>query len=66
MPVPKPDRGRKLKTLSGDVHCPLSLPPGCNFQGRCPLVKNRCCRQEIDFYHTGDGHNVHCWKVVGR
>jgi oligopeptide/dipeptide ABC transporter ATP-binding protein len=65
-PVPEPDQGRVLKVLSGDVPSPLDPPPGCRFQGRCPLVEDRCRREEIEFYHAGEEHKVRCWKVLGK
>ncbi|MBW1740243.1 MAG: ATP-binding cassette domain-containing protein [Deltaproteobacteria bacterium] len=66
IPVPEPDHRRELKTLSGDVPSPLDPPPGCRFQGRCPLVEARCRKEEVGFYHASDNHRVRCWKVIGR
>ena len=66
VPVPEPDHRRQLKTLSGDVPSPLDPPPGCRFQGRCPLVEDRCRKEHIPFYHASDNHSVRCWKVNGR
>jgi oligopeptide/dipeptide ABC transporter ATP-binding protein len=66
VPVPEPNHRRDLKTLSGDVPTPLDPPPGCRFQGRCPLVEDRCRKEEIEFYHASDSHRVRCWKVIGR
>ncbi|MBW1676922.1 MAG: ATP-binding cassette domain-containing protein [Deltaproteobacteria bacterium] len=66
VPVPEPDHRRKLKTLSGDVPSPLDPLPGCRFQGRCPLVEDRCRKEEVEFYRAGDNHRVRCWKVIGR
>jgi oligopeptide/dipeptide ABC transporter ATP-binding protein len=65
-PVPDPDDRRKLKALSGDVPSPLDPPPGCRFQGRCPLVEDRCRKEAIEFYSAGQNHRVRCWKVVGK
>jgi len=64
-PVPEPDKRRELKALSGDVPSPLDPPPGCRFQGRCPLVEGRCRENEIEFYQAGENHRVRCWKVIG-
>jgi oligopeptide/dipeptide ABC transporter ATP-binding protein len=64
-PVPEPDKRRELKALSGDVPSPLDPLPGCRFQGRCPLVEERCREDEIKFYQAGESHRVRCWKVVG-
>ncbi|MFC1866678.1 ABC transporter ATP-binding protein [Thermodesulfobacteriota bacterium] len=60
-----PGRHREMKTLKGDVPSPFNPPPGCKFQGRCPLVEDRCRKEEIRFYEAGEGHHVRCWKVVG-
>ncbi|MES0362467.1 MAG: oligopeptide/dipeptide ABC transporter ATP-binding protein [Desulfobacteria bacterium] len=65
VPVPEPDKRRELKTLSGDVPSPLDPLPGCRFQGRCPLVEDKCRKDEIKFYQAGENHRVRCWKVIG-
>jgi oligopeptide/dipeptide ABC transporter ATP-binding protein len=50
--------------LKGDVPSAFNPPPGCKFQGRCPLVESRCREGEIAFYPVGSEHFVRCWKVV--
>ncbi|RLB94467.1 MAG: peptide ABC transporter substrate-binding protein [Deltaproteobacteria bacterium] len=64
IPVPEPHLRGDLKAVSGDVPSHLNLPPGCKFQGRCPIVEEQCRRQEIGLYNAGNGHMVRCWKVV--
>jgi len=66
MPVPVPGRGLSLEILSGDVPSPLDPPPGCKFQGRCPISENRCKESEIPFFHAGADHMVRCWKTTGN
>jgi oligopeptide/dipeptide ABC transporter ATP-binding protein len=66
VPVPEPDHKRDLKMLSGDVPSPLDPPPGCRFQGRCPLVEDRCREEKVEFYQASDTHSVRCWKVIAR
>ena len=66
VPVPEPDHRRELKTLLGDVPSPFDPPPGCKFQGRCPIVEDRCRKEKIGFYHASDNHGVRCWKVTGN
>ena len=66
VPVPEPGRPREWEPLGGDVPSPFNPPPGCKFQGRCPLVEDRCRREEIEFYPAEDGRRVRCWKVLGR
>jgi oligopeptide/dipeptide ABC transporter ATP-binding protein len=66
VPVPEPGRSREWEPLGGDVPSPFNPPPGCKFQGRCPLVEDRCRRGEIEFYPVEDGQRVRCWKVLGK
>jgi len=58
-------RRPKWKALSGDVPSPLNPPPGCKFQGRCPMAEERCRTGKIDFHEPEHGHRVRCWKVTG-
>ena len=66
--VPTPDKkeSREDRELRGDVPSPFNPPPGCKFQGRCPLVEDRCRRGEIVFYNVNQQHLVRCWKVVSK
>jgi oligopeptide/dipeptide ABC transporter ATP-binding protein len=66
IPEPDPDDRGTRKVLTGDVPSPFNPPPGCKFQGRCPLVEDRCRTEEIDFYTVNDNHTVRCWKVAGN
>ncbi|MGM0427295.1 MAG: ABC transporter ATP-binding protein [Thermodesulfobacteriota bacterium] len=58
------DQRSKIQPLKGDVPSPMDPPPGCKFQGRCPLVEPRCRQGEIDFSRVGENHLVRCWKVT--
>lgn len=64
--VPVPGEAREIKPLSGEVPSPLNPPPGCKFQGRCPLVEKRCREEGIPLYHLEADHLVRCWKVTGN
>jgi len=55
-----------MKSLPGEVPSPQDPPPGCKFQGRCPLVEARCREEEIGVCAADEGHLVRCWKVAGR
>jgi oligopeptide/dipeptide ABC transporter ATP-binding protein len=66
VPAPGKESSPEAEELAGDVPSPFNPPPGCKFQGRCPLVENRCRIEEIQFYPVGDDHRVRCWKVVGQ
>jgi len=64
VPTPDPDDRHEYEALAGDVPSPFEPPPGCKFQGRCPLVEDRCREGEIGYYHVSERHIVRCWKVV--
>ncbi|MGQ9645970.1 MAG: ABC transporter ATP-binding protein [Thermodesulfobacteriota bacterium] len=64
VPSPDPDARRDQPPLMGDVPSPFNPPPGCKFQGRCPLVEDRCRKGEIEVYQVNQDHKVRCWKVV--
>jgi oligopeptide transport system ATP-binding protein len=64
MPALEPGERHPLPALVGDVPTPFNPPPGCKFQGRCPLVEDRCRQGEIEMYEVGNGHTVRCWKVI--
>ncbi|MCC6285127.1 MAG: ATP-binding cassette domain-containing protein [Phycisphaerales bacterium] len=64
-PIDDPDDRRPLKVLQGDVPSPLHPPPGCPFQGRCPLVMERCRREMPPLTRHGPGHLVACWAAEG-
>ena len=65
IPAPEPDGRHDIPSLAGDVPSPFNPPPGCKFQGRCPLVEDRCRKGEIALYTVNEGHTVRCWKVIG-
>ena len=64
-PVPEPGAKKKFTPPEGDVPTPYNPPPGCKFQGRCPLAEKRCKQEEIAFYPADDRRQVRCWKVMG-
>ncbi|CAN5375043.1 dipeptide ABC transporter ATP-binding subunit DppF [soil metagenome] len=41
-PVPDPERKRERIVLKGELPSPLTPPPGCTFNPRCPLAFARC------------------------
>jgi oligopeptide/dipeptide ABC transporter ATP-binding protein len=66
VPAPEKERSTEAEELAGDVPTPFNPPPGCKFQGRCPLVEDLCRKGEIALYSVGTEHVVRCWKVVGQ
>jgi peptide/nickel transport system ATP-binding protein len=57
-PVPT---DRMLPTIRGVVPSLLDLPPGCNFQERCPRVMDRCREEAPPLFEIYSGHLVRCW-----
>jgi oligopeptide transport system ATP-binding protein len=64
VPSADPDKQDEPEALKGEVPSAFNPPPGCKFQGRCPLVEDRCRVGVITMYTVGEGHGVRCWKVV--
>jgi oligopeptide/dipeptide ABC transporter ATP-binding protein len=64
VPSTDPDEQNEPKALKGEVPSAFNPPPGCKFQGRCPLVEDRCRVGVIQMYGVGKDHRVRCWKVV--
>jgi len=56
VPVPNPETPRQEVILEGDVPSPLNPPKGCRFNTRCPLVFDRCRREEPKFTEVGTDH----------
>lgn len=55
VPVPDPRRRVQRIVLQGDVPTPLNPPSGCRFHTRCPVVFERCPREEPPLYRLGKG-----------
>jgi peptide/nickel transport system ATP-binding protein len=64
MPSTDPDEQHEPQALSGEVPSAFNPPPGCKFQGRCPIVEDRCRVGVIKMYKVSEDHGVRCWKVV--
>jgi oligopeptide transport system ATP-binding protein len=60
VPIPNPETPRQNIVLEGDVPSPLNPPKGCRFNTRCPLVFDRCHREEPKFVEVGADHWVAC------
>jgi oligopeptide/dipeptide ABC transporter ATP-binding protein len=55
---------RERIVLPGETPSPASLPPGCSFQDRCPLVHDRCRVEDPRLMTFASGHDVACFAVV--
>ncbi|MBC8531458.1 ABC transporter ATP-binding protein [Gehongia tenuis] len=60
-PVESRRRGR-IK-LEGDVPNPINTPPGCKFQGRCPICQDACRQEAPPMREVSPGHFVSCYFV---
>jgi oligopeptide transport system ATP-binding protein len=66
VPARGKESSREVIELAGEVPSPFNPPPGCKFQGRCPLVEDLCRKGEIGLFPVDTGHVVRCWKVLDK
>jgi oligopeptide/dipeptide ABC transporter ATP-binding protein len=63
IPIDDPrDRG-ETAVIDGDVPSPIDLPQGCPFAGRCPLVDDRCRKENPVLRALDNGQAVACHAV---
>jgi oligopeptide/dipeptide ABC transporter ATP-binding protein len=60
VPVPNPKIKRAKKILQGDVPSPVTPPPGCHFNTRCPYAEARCRVEVPQLKQIAPGHVVAC------
>ncbi len=56
-------RKERLDAIPGVVPSPGSFPPGCRFQDRCPLVIDKCRKEEPPLSEHTVGHYSACWRA---
>ncbi len=61
IPMPNPRGKRQRIILQGDVPSPISVPPGCTFHPRCPIVKDNCKVDEPVLEQKVPDHYASCW-----
>jgi len=49
--------------LGGDPPDPQAIPEGCSFHPRCPLVFERCPKEEPELYPAGEGRKAACFLI---
>ncbi|MFF8034215.1 MULTISPECIES: ABC transporter ATP-binding protein [unclassified Streptomyces] len=54
------ERGQPLPAVPGSPPELSAVPPGCVFQARCPLVRERCLRERPSLRGAGDGRAAAC------
>ena len=65
IPVPDPRWKGNLEAIKGDIPSPVDPPKGCRFNTRCPLVHERCFKEEPALYYPEEGHSVACHLMEG-
>lgn len=61
--IPKLESSEIHVALEGEIPSPVELPTGCRFNTRCPVVYDRCYREEPPLVDTGQEHKVACWRT---
>lgn len=61
-PQARDDESRgELQVLQGEVPSAARVPEGCRFHPRCPLVFDRCKKEEPPTIQVGPQHMFACW-----
>jgi len=62
VPVPDPvvEASRERVILEGDIPSPANPPPGCPFNTRCPVAKERCVTEVPEWRELEPGRWVAC------
>jgi peptide/nickel transport system ATP-binding protein len=61
-----PDLGRESRVLAGEPASPLSPPPGCAFNPRCPIAIDTCSDSQLDVRLEGVPGNRHQVACIER
>lgn len=61
IPVPNPERKRKIIELAGEVPSAINIPSGCRFHPRCPYKKDECDKEEPQLVEIEKDHYVACY-----
>jgi peptide/nickel transport system ATP-binding protein/oligopeptide transport system ATP-binding protein len=62
IPLPNPRARVQRQLLQGDVPSPLSPPPGCHLNPRCPHAVERCRSERPMLIAEADGHATACHR----
>jgi oligopeptide/dipeptide ABC transporter ATP-binding protein len=64
---PRLARSRNKSVLQGELPSPLNPPPGCSFNTRCPMARERCREEQPVLRTLADGHMVAChYDLLGQ
>jgi peptide/nickel transport system ATP-binding protein len=65
IPVPNPERKRKIMELKGEVPSAIKIPAGCRFHPRCPFAEDICMKEEPELRAVIADHLVACHLSKG-
>ena len=60
IPVPVPERKRKVSELVGEVPSAINIPSGCRFHTRCRYAEEGCKNEEPELVEVSPRHYVAC------
>jgi peptide/nickel transport system ATP-binding protein len=63
IPVPNPERKRKVVELKGEVPSAIDIPSGCRFRTRCPFEEKTCADKEPELIPVSADHFVACHLI---
>jgi len=66
IPVPNPRLRRERVVLQGETPNPISLPGGCRFHPRCPVVMEECRQTDPPYVDVGAEHQAACLRLEAR
>ncbi len=65
--LPRPrvagEKRKKLPAIEGMVPDLARLPVGCRFNTRCPMVVDKCLREEPELLAVGPARASRCWRA---
>jgi peptide/nickel transport system ATP-binding protein/oligopeptide transport system ATP-binding protein len=64
IPIPNPEKKRKVKPLKGEVPSLINLPDGCRFHPRCENCKKGCSVIEPKLIEVKKEHFVACNRFM--
>lgn len=65
IPIPDPKPREQRIILTGDVPSPITPPPGCHFNPRCPIASEECRQITPELREVSPNHYARCIKVPG-
>jgi dipeptide transport system ATP-binding protein len=62
-PHAKKNQTQTTSVIKGELPSPFNLPPGCAYQGRCPIATEEC-KKKIPELKLVDGRSVACFEAT--